>query len=173
MREIAIAAFSVALGAAIQVSGFGGPIAVAVAWAIVVAISLWMLLTLVKKENEEGEAADDESLARRANRLGQELVGFAQEREADAPPTPQVGPSIRVLKGIRGSESSEIRKSFDADTMWIYQRRFAERVIEICHMLRSGGRIGAGEFKSLISPRRPSDIELVGRRLIELGYPER
>jgi hypothetical protein len=170
VRELTIAALSIAVGAAIQVSGFGGTTAVLIAWASVAMILIGIAGSFFFRR--QGQVTTEDA-ALQASRLGRELVHFVQTREAIAPSTGEPARSFRMFKSLHRSRPERAsRESFDHDTMDIFQQRFAERVIDVTHNLRSVGRIGAGEYQNLVSPQHPTAIEVLGRRLIELGYRE-
>ena len=56
--------------------------------------------------------------------------------------------------------------------MSLFHELFGDRVVRVIDKLRDTGRIGVREAQMLIAPSRPVGIEQLGRRLIELGYPE-
>jgi hypothetical protein len=152
------------------VSGFGGTIAIVVTWSAVVAILLSMFVIAEIRAGREKAGRHDDRNTQRVTRIGHDIVGFFQEREADAPPASSN--SMLGFKGGAEGREQRSRGSYDAETMRIYHQRFAEGVGDACHDLRTAGQIGTSEFRTLISPREPDDLENVGRRLIELGYPE-
>ena len=83
--------------------------------------------------------------------------------------------SALQVSGIAGPTAEAAawgaRRAHDADTMALYQERFAERVIAVVLRLRKAGRLGVSEAQGLVAPPDPAAIERLGRRLIELGYP--
>ena len=166
MRKVAIAALPIAISSALQVSGFGGaPVAIA-AWGVVVLVCLALLLTSRK-------ATSEEELGQLATKLGRELVSFVDQRIATCPSQSDDRQGIgRVFGAMRGDHARRRRfqQSYDADTMALYQEHFADRVIAVVHRLRTAGRLGAGETEALVPPARPAAIDVLGRRLIDLGY---
>lgn len=94
----------------------------------------------------------EETVGETARNLGKELLTFAQGRHAQ--------------------HRAGSARAFDADTMSLFHELFGDRVVQVIDKLRDTGRIGVREAQVLIAPSRPVGIEQLGRRLIELGYPE-
>lgn len=170
MRGTAIAALPIAIGAAIQVSGFGGTLAVLIAWGTVAVVLLTLAAHLLWRRRLS--AAED--AACRTRKLGHELVSFAQTRRVVAPlPQPPPSSAQRILSAFRNNGDPAGRElAYDTDTMSLYVERFADRVVAVIHTLRGNGRIAAAEAQAIIVPACPAEIESLGHRLIELGYPE-
>jgi hypothetical protein len=167
VRRVAIVAFPIAISFALQVSGIAGTKAEIVAWSVVGVVGVGLVGELIWRRSREEEVAPA------ATCLGRELVGFIQQRRAMSPPTREstvTRPQLLRLFRRGRSPKTKAERAYDADTMTLYQERFADRVIAVVQNLRSAGRLGAGEAQELVPPRRPASVEELGRRLIELGF---
>jgi hypothetical protein len=146
-NRLAGAALPVAIGAGIQVSGIGGTTAAIVAWSLVGAVLVYLAWDALRGVDDR-----EEPVGETARNLGKELLTFAQGRHAQ--------------------HRAGSARAFDADTMSLFHELFGDRVVWVIDKLRDTGRIGVREAQMLIAPSRPAGIEQLGRRLIELGYPE-
>jgi hypothetical protein len=170
VRKIAIGALPIAIGGAIQVSGFGGEVAVLVGWGSValVLLGLGAHYMWVRRRSAAHTAA------RLARKVGRELVRFAQTRYAVAPSRKRKRRWMpRTLDALRSHGRDDSEHAYDTDTMTLFHEHFADSVYQAVGRLRRAGRIGAGEAEALISmPTGPAAIEKLGHRLIELGYED-
>ena len=146
-NRLAGAALPVAIGAGIQVSGIGGTTAAIIAWSLVGLVLVYLAWDALR-----GAGGKEEPVGETARGLGKELLTFAQGRHAQ--------------------HRAGSARAFEADTMSLFHERFGDRVVWVIDKLRDTGRIGVREAQMLIAPSRPAGIERLGRRLIELGYPE-
>lgn len=157
---------SVALGFALQVSGFGGPVAQIVAWAFVAVValtSLWLYL----RRRPSGSLRKALSTV---FDLGHEIESFVRLRTRSAPPP---APQRRLVISWRGREgtsrSASDREVYDADTMSLFEQQFSEPLASVVERLRKLGRLGHAEANSLMTPATPTEIEELARRFIELS----
>lgn len=153
-----------ALGIAFQVSGIGGGRWAIAAWVVVALCTsvsvVGALRWIVSRHGASrgGNPADTPpSIDSRLDDLGTDLVSFARDRD-------RAKPTVR-LHGARRLREHQ------ADTCLLYDERFAPAVVALVYELRSSGRLGTHEAKSLTAaPRHTHDIRTVGWRLIELAH---
>ena len=165
LASLICTALSVALGFALQISGFGGPVAGIVAWtfvAVVAAAALWLYL--------RRRSGDSLRALRKVLDLGHEIESFVRLRTRSAPPP---APHRRPLIPWRGrddaSKLGSNREVYDADTMLLFEQRFIKPLASAVESLRKLGRLGHAEANSLMTPATPTEIEKLARRFIELG----
>lgn len=160
------AALSVALGFALQVSGFGGPTARIVAWAFVAVVALTSLWLYLRRR--PGDSL--RKALRIVFNLGHEMESFVRLRARSAPP---LTPQRRLVISWRGREgasrSGSDRAVYDADTMSLFDQQFSEPLASAVERLRKLGRLGHAEANSLMTPATPAEIEELARRFIELS----
>jgi len=166
LASLICTALSVALGFALQISGFGGPVARIVAWAFVAVVAtaaLWLYLR--RRSGDSLRKALPKVLD-----LGHEIESFVRLRARSAPPpAPQRRPLIPWRGRDDASKPVSNREVYDADTMLLFEQRFIKPLASAVESLRKLGRLGHAEANSLMTPATPIEIEKLARRFIELG----
>lgn len=155
--EVTVAALSIALGTALQISGLGGPLARTVAWSAVVMLAAFLVFQHATKRGKAAISVTD--LAHRSWQLGHDLVNFRRSRKASAP--------RRARRWWAALTNS--KREYEADTMSLFRERFGEALQEVVDELRGTGLVGVSEALTLKAPKSPGAIERVGKRLIQLG----
>ena len=146
MKAVAAGALSIAASAALQFSGVGGPVATIVAAATAVALAAYWIRREIADRREERT----QGLGERCQRLGNELVSFARRRMNEGP-------------GQAGKNAHE------TDTTFLYANRYAQPVASLLRELVRQDCMGEEEAKAWMVPDNVQAIELLGRRLLQLG----
>jgi hypothetical protein len=147
MKAVAAGALSIAASAALQFSGLGGPVPTLIAAGTAAALAIYLLRTR-PEGNARQEAAPRPG--ERCQRLGNELVAFARQRRNE-------------------NASSSAQRAHESDTTSLYTRRYGSEVVTLLRDLVREGCLGTEEANTWMVPDDVQEIELLGRRLLQLG----
>jgi hypothetical protein len=171
MRKAGWGLFSLALGIAVQVSGFEGLVVAGVAWtAVVVGVVLLALSWLRHCGRRRSPTAKTRRrappLERSLERLGREILAFIYARDVDAPGWESSESTLR--HPVRAARVMRELKAYEADTMVIYHQTFTSDVRRLVHTM-VGVHVGRNEARDLVTARTIAEAEATGQRLIEIG----
>lgn len=171
MRQAGWGLFSLALGIAVQVSGFEGLLVAGVAWtAVLVGVVLLVLSLLRHRGRRRSSAAKtrrrEPPLERSLERLGREILAFIYARDVDAPGWESSESTLR--HPVRAARVMRELRAYEADTMIIYRQTFTTDVRRLVHAM-VGVHVGRNEARDLMAARTIAEAEATGQRLIEIG----
>lgn len=146
MKAAAAGALSIAASAALQFSGLGGPAPTALA-AITAAV---LAAYLLRSAADESGMNVVPGLGEKCQRVGNVLVVFARRRMSESP-------------GQAGT------RAHATDTASMYAANYADEVTALLRELVRNGCMGAEEANAWMVPDDVQAIELLGRRLLQLG----
>lgn len=147
MKAAAAGALSIAASAALQFSGLGGPVPTIVAAATATALAIYLLRT---RTAADASAEAPPGLGERCQHLGNELVAFARRRKNE-------------------NAGSPAQRAHETDTSSLYATRYGPEVITLLRDLVREGCLGTEEASAWMVPDDVQAIELLGRRLLQLG----
>jgi hypothetical protein len=165
VKRAAVAALPIVLGAAIDITGLGGPQATVVAWLVVFVVLACLAASWLVGRRRLSWAGR----AQAWHELGSELIGFSGKRRSELAQLLRDEQRVGVGWLFRRSRKAEVERVHDADTMAIYLQKFAERVRQVIGELQEVGLVGHSEGAHLASPTTPAAIERLGRRLLSLN----
>jgi hypothetical protein len=132
--------------------------------AIAIALLLPLLLLIRRRWRD---SSPDRALAAALD-LGRKMLAFCNMRAWEAPE--QISPWRRILN-LRRHEVRPAgdRGIHDAETMAIWSRLFARDLGIVLARLHKHDLIDGVELTKLCAPRTPAEVQIVARRLMELG----
>jgi hypothetical protein len=147
MKTPAAGALSIAASAALQFSGLGGPVPTILAALTAAGLAIYLLWCLAV--DETGTIVVP-GLGEKCQRVGNALVVFARRRMSESP-------------GQAGTQAHA------TDTSLMYAVNYADEVTALLRELVRNGCMGAEEANAWMVPDDVQAIELLGRRLLQLG----
>jgi hypothetical protein len=135
---------------------------------VTAAVALLMLLLVVRRRWRP--SSPGKALAA-ALELGGKMLGFHHMRASVAPPEPL--PFWRRYFPWPGREqwspSYGDRSVHDAETMTLWARLYAKELSVVLAKLHEEDLVDQAEMTRLLAPQTPAEVEILARRLIELG----
>ncbi|HET8955929.1 MAG TPA: hypothetical protein VFN18_09760 [Solirubrobacterales bacterium] len=163
--RISTAAFPIALGVAIDISGIGGPTATLIAWLLAFLTLLCIGGNWLWRRRKPSWAGRVQSW----NALAGDLTHFISKRRAELRGISNGWEAPGVARLLRRTGNADMRRIHDADTMAIYKEKYGDRVQRALGELCTAGLLGEGEAGILASPSDALAIERLAERLRDLA----